>query len=355
MKISAIELLPAAVPLTRPYSLATYSTDTVGMVRVRIDADDGTYGLGAASPQPEVNAETIERCLAALRGAEALLRARSFTRPAELDELLRRSWPDTPAARAAIDMALHDLWGKANARPVADLLGRVHTALPTSVTIGVCDVGSTLAQAREHLGRGFRVLKVKIGADLDLDVERLARLRELVGPALPLLVDANIGYSAAQLPAFLRRTRAFDLRLVEQPLRREAARAQCTLPRDDIARLVADESVLDAADARALAQEPRAFGVFNVKLMKCGGITPALEIARIAAGAGIGLMWGCMDESVIGIAAALHAAFACAATRHLDLDGSFDLSRDFGAGGFSLEDGMLRTMDRPGLGVLPID
>lgn len=355
MKISAIELLPAAVPLLRPYALATYATDTVGMVRVRIDAGDGAYGLGAASPQPEVNGETIEQCLAALRGAEALLCARSFQRPAELDDLLRRSWPDTPAARAAIDMALYDLWGKANARPVADLLGRVHTALPTSVTIGVCDVGSTLAQAREHLGRGFRVLKIKIGADLDLDVERLARLRELVGPALPLLVDANVGYSTAQLPAFLRRTHAFDLRLVEQPLPREVARAQCTLPREDVARLVADESMLDAADARALAQQPRAFGVFNVKLMKCGGITPALEIARIAAGAGIGLMWGCMDESVIGIAAALHAAFACPATRHLDLDGSLDLSRDFGTGGFQLADGLLRTLDRPGLGVEPSD
>jgi len=355
VKIRAIQLLPAAVPLTRPYALATYATDTVGMVRVRIDADGGTYGLGAASPQPEVNGETIEQCLAALRGAEALLRARSFQRPADLDEVLRRAWPDAPAARAAIDMALFDLWGKANARPVTDLLGRVHTALPTSVTIGVCDVASTLEQAREHLGRGFRVLKVKIGADLDLDVERLARLRELVGPALPLLVDANIGYSAAQLPAFLQRTRAFALRLVEQPLPREAAHAQCTLPREDKARLVADESLLDAADARALAQEPRAFGVFNVKLMKCGGITPALDIARIAAGAGIGLMWGCMDESVIGIAAALHAAFACTATRHLDLDGSLDLSRDFGAGGFLLEDGLLRTLDRPGLGVEPID
>jgi L-alanine-DL-glutamate epimerase-like enolase superfamily enzyme len=355
VKIRAIQLLPATVPLTRPYALATYATDTVGMVRVRIEADDGAHGLGAASPQPEVNGETFEQCLAALRGAEALLRARSFERPAELDEVLRRSWPDTPAARAAIDMALYDLWGKANAQPVADLLGRVHTAMPTSVTIGVCDVGSTLAQAREHLGRGFRVLKIKIGADLDLDVERLARLRELVGPALPLLADANIGYSAAQLPAFLQRTRAFGLRLVEQPLPREAARAQCTLPRDDVERLVADESLLDAADARALAQEPRAFGAFNTKLMKCGGITPALDIARIAAGAGIGLMWGCMDESVIGIAAALHAAFACTATRHLDLDGSFDLSHDFGAGGFLLADGLLRTLDRPGLGVSAVD
>ena len=87
--------------------------------------------------------------------------------------------------------------------------------------------------------------------------------------------------------------------------------------------------------------------------MKCGGIAPALGIARVADRAGIGLMWGCMDESVIGIAAALHAAFACPATRWLDLDGSFDLSRDVARGGFVLRDGVLRPLDRPGLGVEP--
>ncbi|HEX6810037.1 MAG TPA: dipeptide epimerase [Planctomycetota bacterium] len=355
MNIRAIELQPATVALTRPYALATWATDAVDMVRVRIEAGDGACGLGAASPQPEVTGETTEQCLAALRGVEALLRGRSFARPAELDDLLRREWPDAPAARAAIDMALYDLQGKAAERPVVDLLGRVHRALPTSITIGVCDVEPTLAQAREYLGRGFRVLKVKVGADLELDVERLARLRELVGRDLPLLADANMGYTAAQLAAFLQRTRAFGLRLVEQPLPRELASAQCTLPAHDVERLVADESMHDPADARRLAQQPRAFGVFNIKLMKCGGITPALDIARIAAGAGVGLMWGCMDESVIGIAAALHAAFACEATRHLDLDGSLDLSRDFGAGGFVLEDGLLRTLDRPGLGVWPGD
>jgi len=355
VKIRAIDLLTAKVPLTRPYAVATYATDAVRMVRVRLEADDGTFGLGAATPQPEVNGETFERCLLALIDVEPLVCGHSFTKPAELDEQLRRTWRGTPGARAAIDMALHDLWGKANGRPVVDLLGRVHTTLPTSITIGVRDVAATLAEAGEYLGRGFCVLKVKIGVDLDLDIERLARLRELVGPAMPLLVDGNVGYTAAQLPIFLKRTRALDLKLVEQPLPRASSDVQRGLPKEDVQRLAADESMHDENDAAVLAQQPRAFGVFNVKLMKCGGITPALAIARIAADAGIDLMWGCMDESVIGIAAGLHAAFACKATRHLDLDGSLDLSRDFASGGFALENGMLRTLDEPGLGVHPVD
>jgi len=88
--------------------------------------------------------------------------------------------------------------------------------------------------------------------------------------------------------------------------------------------------------------------------MKCGGIAPGLEIASMAQYAGIDLMWGCMDESIVSIAAALHAALASPATRYLDLDGSIDLARDLVKGGFVLENGWLCTTDRPGLGVTMI-
>jgi L-alanine-DL-glutamate epimerase-like enolase superfamily enzyme len=85
--------------------------------------------------------------------------------------------------------------------------------------------------------------------------------------------------------------------------------------------------------------------------MKCGGIRPALAIAQIAESASIDLMWGCNDESVVSIAAALHAAYACPNTRYLDLDGSFDLARDPAKNGFVVEEGRLRLLDRLGLGV----
>src|SRR5260370_32246155 len=116
-------------------------------------------------------------------------------------------------------------------------------------------------------------------------------------------------------------------------------------------RIAADESLLDDRDALALAALPRACGIFNIKLMKCGGIRPALRMAAIAQASGIHLMWGCMDESRISIAAALHAAFASPATRYLDLDGSLDLARDVAQGGFVIERGRMRTTDAPGLGV----
>lgn len=350
MRIDDLDLLVAEVPLSRPYAIANSATDAVSMVRVSLRTDAGIVGLGAATPEPRVTNETFAMCVDALREAADLLRGRSFETPRDLLGRVRAALPNAPGARAALDMALFDAWGKLHGRPVVDLLGRVHDALPTSITIGVRDVEDTLAEAREYLARGFRLLKVKVGENVDLDVERLAALRELVGARVPLLADGNVGYSAGDLATLLARTRSLGIALVEQPLPPDAIDAQRTLPAPDVARLVADESVHDGADAERLCHSPRAFGVFNIKLMKCGGIDEALAIARVADRAGIGLMWGCMDESVIGIAAALHAAFASRATRWLDLDGSFDLSRDFARGGFDLRDGVLRTLDLPGLG-----
>lgn len=353
MRVQALEVTALQVPLSRPYAIAHHATDAVSMARVVVTLDCGTRGLGTATPEPRVTGESFARCEGGLRTALAWLRSVSFAQPHDLAGLLRASLADAPAARAALDMALFDAWGKRLSRPVVDLLGRVHGELPTSITIGVRDVADTLAEAREYLDRGFRVLKVKVGEHVELDVERLARLRELVGADVPLLADANVGYTFADLRTFLDRTRELGLALVEQPLPRDACEAQASLPPADVARLVADESLHGPGDAERLAAAPRAFGVWNVKLMKCGGILPALAIADLAAAHDTALMWGCMDESVVGIAAALHAAFASPATRWLDLDGSFDLSRDVARGGFTLRDGMLRPLDWPGLGVEP--
>ena len=99
-----------------------------------------------------------------------------------------------------------------------------------------------------------------------------------------------------------------------------------------------------------LAQQ-NLYGIFNIKLMKCGGITGAFEIANIAKPAGIHLFWGCNDESIISITAALHAAFACPHTKYIDLDGSLDLAEDVVTGGFSIKDGYMYVNDEPGLGL----
>ncbi len=148
------------------------------------------------------------------------------------------------------------------------------------------------------------------------------------------------------------RTQNLELEFIEQPLPRESAEQMLSLSESIRLQCMADESLYDAQDALKLAAFPRAFGHYNIKLMKCGGITEALRMADIANLAGINLMWGCMDESIVSISAALHCALSCPATKWLDLDGSFDLARDLVKGGFVLKDGNLSTLaDKPGLGV----
>lgn len=349
MRIAQVESWREDVPLTRPYSIAFQSTEAVTILGLAIRADDGTVGLGAATPEPLITGETVEACSAALSPAELgwLVGRDVRTMPRLLPELRA----ETPGARAAVDMALHDLFAQRLGLPLVDVLGRAHESLPTSVTIGIKPVAETLAEAEEYLERGFRVLKVKIGAGLEPDVERLAKLRERLGSGFDLRADANQGYDVKTLGAFLTRTRDLALELIEQPMEPSADDDLRAIPEEERARIAADESLHTESDALRLSSPPRPFGIWNLKLMKSGGISGALRIAAIAEAAGVRLMWGCMDESVVGIAAALHAAFASSATRYLDLDGSLDLSRDFARGGFVLEQGLMRTNGRPGLGV----
>ncbi|MEM6797295.1 MAG: enolase C-terminal domain-like protein, partial [Acidobacteriota bacterium] len=141
-----------------------------------------------------------------------------------------------------------------------------------------------------------------------------------------------------------------DIELIEQPLPRSSDSDLCAWPPALRRRVAADESLHDARDALELARS-EACGIYNIKLMKCGGISGARRIGAVAESAGLELMWGCMDESAISIAAALHAAYASPATRYLDLDGSFDLASDPARGGFSLRNGALHLTGGPGLGV----
>ena len=237
-------------------------------------------------------------------------------------------FPNAPGTVAALDLALHDAFGQYLGVPVATFYGQKIRSLPTSVTIGIMPVADTLAEADAYRRQGFRVLKLKTGLNVAEDSERVLKLREAHGHELTLRVDANQGYSPADLRKFLDLTRAANLELIEQPLPVGRETDLLTLPADVRRLLVADESLTGPATALSLAGQPQPFGIFNVKLMKCGGIRAALQLAALAQTARIDLFWGCNDESRVSITAALHAAFACPNTRYLDLDGSFDLAED---------------------------
>jgi L-alanine-DL-glutamate epimerase-like enolase superfamily enzyme len=355
MRIRSTELRRERLSLARPYRVAGRTTEAVQVFLLVLSTDGGDVGLGTATPEPAITGETPDACESAL-SLEALgwLEGAEVSRAAALCGEARRRMRAVPAALAALDMALHDLFARRLNVPLVDALGRIHDALPTSVTIGIQPGDDALALADELVARGFQILKVKVGESLEADIAVLARLRERFGPEIKLRADANAGYTTEDAIAFFEKTAPLGIEFVEQPVSTGEGGLR-RLPVRLRERVAADESLLDEADALALAASPPACGIFNVKLMKCGGVRPALRIGAIAGAAGISLMWGCMDESVIGISAALHAALACPATRYLDLDGSFDLARDVARGGFRVENGTMSVTEEPGLGATLLD
>jgi L-alanine-DL-glutamate epimerase-like enolase superfamily enzyme len=352
MKIARVECWKERIALTRPYSIAHRSLDAVDLFFVHLETDDGTSGYGSASPAPDITGESPEACGRALsaEGLHGLVGRDVRAIVPRLDEA-ERLLSGLPAALAALDMALHDLYCRTLDLALVDFLGRVHEALPTSITIGIKDVEETLAEAGEYLGRGFRHLKVKLGGELDEDLERLRKLRERHGAEVAIRVDANESYDVGRARRLLNETAALGLELVEQPLPRGQEAELAELSSEHRRLIALDESIHGPVDASQHSQ--LGAGVFVVKLMKCGGIRPACGIADIAAAEGTQLMWGCMDESVLSLAAALHLAYASPATRYLDLDGAFDLERDPFSGGFEVREGTLHLTGAKGLGVSP--
>jgi len=351
MKISRIISWSENLELTRPYSIAYQTFDSVENVFVSLETDEGLIGLGSGAPVYSITGESMEDSKIALTDQlEDLLLGKDIRLINELCRTLEKELPETPAARAAVDIALHDVYAKYLNLPLVDVLGRVFHSLPTSITIGIKTVAESVAEAIEYQERGFRILKVKTGNSVEEDIERIIKIREKVGEYMALRVDANQGYGIVELKEFERQTRKHHVEFIEQPLKSDQHKEMLLVPEGLRKRIAADESLQNAEDGLHLAASPLEFGIYNIKLMKCGGITSALQIAQIAQLAKIELMWGCMDESIISISAALHAALASPATRYLDLDGSLDLARDLVSGGFVLKDGLLSVNETPGLG-----
>lgn len=352
MKITGMSSWDADMGNARPYTIAFKTIEQVRNVFVEITLENGITGLGSGNPSEYVTGESYASCLDAIREENGSFPVGRDIR--ELNQLtfeLLERLPKNPAARAAFDIALHDAYAQWVGLPLVRVLGQKFKSLPTSVTIGIMSVEDTVREAREYIKNGFTILKVKLGKNLEEDVERLVMLREEFGKKVVIRVDVNQGYSVEQTIDFYHKTLQLDLELMEQPLPAKAVEDMRKLPGSIKEKIAVDESLLTPTDAVSLMGPPLTAGIFNIKLMKCGGISQALKIADIAGLASVDLFWGCNDESAISIAAALHTAFACPNTRYIDLDGSFDLANDIVTGGFELKGGVMSCLNAPGLGV----
>jgi L-alanine-DL-glutamate epimerase-like enolase superfamily enzyme len=350
MRIRRVEAWPVTMRLKEPYQIAYERVDKVTNVLLKVEASGDVVGYGCAAPDKQVTGETAEDVQLAVEHVVAdAIRGRDPLRTAFLLERLKRELGPRPSTFAAVDMALHDIMGKAAGQPVWKLLGGFRDRIITSVTIGIRSRSRTVDRARRYVRQGFRCLKLKTGLDVDDDIARVLAVRDAVGPDIALRVDANQGYTLYESLKFVEETRRARIELIEQPTPRGEPDLLGRVSSGVPIPVMADESLMTLRDAFRLARGNLA-DMVNVKLMKVGGIAEALQINSVARSAGLEVMVGCMDECELAIAAGLHFALARPNVAYADLDGHLDLVGDPTKGAVVLREGTLFPTGRPGLG-----
>lgn len=328
--------------LDRSFVIARGSTRTAAAVRLTLEAG-GRLGRGEAHPSEAVTGETPDTVVEWVEGVRDRLEG------ADLDAWDRvvddlPGARENPAARAAVSLAVHDLAGRLRGEPAHQLLGLAAGELPTSATVSLDDPATMAREAEGWAERGFHHLKLKLG-EAGRDLERVEAVREAV-PEATIRVDANGGWTRPEARTLLPELADRDVALVEQPVSADDLRALVAVAEVSPVPVYADEPVATADDVDALADAGFVGGV-NVKIMKSGGLRPALATIRRAREADLGVQVGCMVEAGIGIAGAaqLHSVADWA-----DLDGHVLLADD-PYDGPAVEDGRIATPDGPGLGV----
>lgn len=352
MKIKDIQLDPFHIDLKETFRISFSEETGSDNVLVRIITDQGIYGLGEAAPYEPVTGETTASTLEAIKryrnpliGMDPTCIELIHYRMDELDS-------KATSAQAAVDMALYDILGKKLEKPVYKLLGGFRSRAVTDVTIGIDTPEKMAAHAERYVAQGFRILKIKVGIDLEHDIAALRLIRQTVGKDILFRVDANQGYSEDHAWKAVQAFAELGVAAIEQAFPAGDLEAQARLRVKSPIDVMLDESLHSPADA-ARACKLDATDFFNIKLMKCGGLYRGLQINAIAQANGVGCMVGCMLESRLAITAGLSLVAAQANITEADCD-SFLLCAEppIGLkGGFTLENGIFQLLDQPGLGV----
>ena len=354
MKIARFEFATLRVPLKTPFKTALRTVTQVEDIVVMVHTDTGNIGYGEAPATAVITGDTHGSIVDAIRNYIApRLIGQEVADLNRLTRIVQNALEKNTSAKAAVEIALYDLFGQLYDAPVYRLLGGGDPVITTDITISVDTIDKMVADSLAAVDRGFDSLKIKVGKEIGVDIERVKAIYAAVENRALLRLDANQGWTAKQAVHAIRAMEdaGILLELVEQPVKGHDLEGLRYVTERVHTPIMADESVFGPAQVIDLIQM-RAADIVNIKLMKTGGISNAIRIADIAALHGVECMIGCMLESSISVAAAAHVAVAKADTiTRVDLDGPSLAQFNPVDGGVLFNESEITITDAPGLGI----
>ena len=353
MRVTAVDVWPVTIPFTEPFEVWRGVAAAKHHVIVEVHTDEGITGIGEASPFLYYGAETQTDVMSMVR--RHLKPIVVGTDPFEI-EALNQTF-DTVIdghrfSKAAIEMALWDIQGRALGVPLHRLLGgRVRDRVPIVGLLLRHDAAGAAAEAQTLVGRGFKHLKVKIGFGPDVDISTVRAVRDAVGDGVSIRVDAEESYDLKSALRVAHALEDLDVELLSQPVSRHLHHHMQRLQDRSTIPVLLDESI-DLPEDVSLAARLGSGDAINVKLMKSGGVLKARRMFAIAQAAGMGVVVGSMIESGPGTACGAHLAISHTAVGYpCELLGPTLLAHDVTVEPIRIMDGELALGDAPGLGI----
>jgi len=358
--IDRVTTTTTSVALHTPFVTALRRTETTDTVVVTVTDSDGRTGWGEAPQVWQVTGESLAGATGCIETmlAPGGVRRRLDDRDdlAAMASLVQCTVARNFGAKAALDAALHDLLAQAEGTSVAAVLaGRsdgIPPVLTTDVTLAAGSAGALAETARQRVSEGFRTLKMKVGTDASTDVQRVASVRDAVGPDVAIRLDANQGWSREEAVQVIRALEVADLgvEFVEQPVVAEDVEGLAWVRERVGLPVMADESCYGPFDLERIIRLGAA-DLVNVKLAKCGSLTVGRDMLRRAHEVGLGTIVGSMMESHVGVGAAAALVAAEPTTEVSDLDAAWWSVRSPVEGGIAYSGSAIRMPMSGGFGV----
>jgi muconate cycloisomerase len=353
LRIKAIEPIAISLPMLKPVIMAGEEVRRADNVLVRIEGDNGHVGWGEAASAPVMTGDTLESIVSAVQYLSPVLNGRDA---ADIDGALAAMdgrMYGNHGAKAAIEIALHDLAGRTAGKPVHVLLGKkLRGRMPLLGVIGAGDLNGDLRDAEAKKNIGFTAFKIKVGIGTpENDAARTRDICRILGGGKLISADANQGYTGEQALAYLRAVNGCGLDFFEQPVEAHDLRGMADIAASTDIAIGADEGIHSLEDIRRHHECGAARGV-SLKAIKLGGIRAVADAGKLCDRLGMSVNISCKTgESSIACAAALHAASVIPNIGWALTLTHFGLAEDVTSLPIPTGNGHVDSLDRPGLGI----